>query len=120
MPKMTWNELIELCRRQDLNLMTKELFNRFSDPTNGLGPVLENLDDHLAYQIKLQNDGVMFAAGPLASEDGAEFLGHGIFVYHANSMDHAVQIAASHPMHMAGARRFRVLPWLLNEGDLRI
>ena len=120
MAKMTWNELIELCRRQDLNLMTKELYIVFSDPTNGLGPVLENLDDHLAYQIRLQNDGVMFAAGPLAGEGGSEYLGNGIFVYHAESMDHAVQIAASDPMHMAGARRFRVLPWLLNEGDLRI
>jgi uncharacterized protein len=93
---------------------------RFFRPNEWTGPVLENLDGHLAYQIKLQNDGVMFAAGSLASEDGAEFLGHGIFVYHAKSMEHAFQIAASDPMHMAGARRFRVLPWLLNEGDLRL
>jgi uncharacterized protein YciI len=62
----------------------------------------------------------MFAAGPLASDDGPEYLGHGVFVYHAESMSHAVRIAASDPMHIAGARRFRVLPWLLNEGDLRI
>jgi hypothetical protein len=45
-------------------------------------------------------------------------LGHGIFAYHAESMDHAVQIAASDPMHMTGARPFRMLPWVLNEGEL--
>jgi hypothetical protein len=46
MAKMTWSELIERCRREDLNLMTKELYFVFCDPTNGLGPVLENLGDH--------------------------------------------------------------------------
>jgi uncharacterized protein len=121
MAKMTWNEVIEFCRRQEhLNLKTKELYIVFSEPTDGLVPVLENIDAHLAYQTKLENDGVMFAAGPLASEDGSEYFGHGIFVYHAESMDHAVQIAAADPMHKVGARRFRVLSWLLNEGDLRI
>lgn len=122
MAKMTWNEVIEFCRQQgsSLMMMTKELYVVFSEPTNGLTPVMENMDDHLAYQTRLHNDGVMFAAGPLASEDGSEYLGHGIFIYHAESMEQAVQIAESDPMHIAGARRFRVVPWLLNEGDLHV
>lgn len=122
MSKMTWNETVEFCRQQDSSLvmMTKELFVVFSEPTNGIAPIMENIEDHLAYQTKLHNDGVMFAAGPLGSEDGSEYFGHGIFVYHAESIEQASQIAAADPMHIAGARSFRVVPWLLNEGDLRV
>lgn len=119
MARMTWNEVIEFCRKQDLGLKTKELYAVFSEPTNGIEPVMEVIDEHLAYQTKLEKAGVMFAAGPLASEDGSEYLGDGIFIYHAESIEHATEIAAADPMHKAGARRFRVLPWLLNEGDLR-
>lgn len=122
MSKMTWNEVIEYCRQQADNLvmMTKELYIVFAEPTNGLAPIMENMDEHLTYQTRLHNDGVMFAAGPVASEDGREYLGHGVFIYHAESLEQAVQIAKSDPMHIAGARRFRVMPWLLNEGDLRV
>jgi uncharacterized protein YciI len=122
MAELTWNELIEFCRQQDgkLMMMTKELYIVFSEPTNGLAPIMENIDEHLAYQTKLHNDGVMFAAGPVAGGGGSEYLGDGVFVYHADSLEQAVQIAESDPMHIAGARRFRVLPWLLNEGDLRV
>jgi hypothetical protein len=99
MAKMTWNEVIEFCRQpgSSLMMMTKELYVVFSEPTNGLTPIMENMDDHLAYQTRLHNDGVMFAAGPLASEDGSEYLGQGIFIYHAESMEQAVRIAESDP-----------------------
>jgi uncharacterized protein len=122
MSKMTWNETVAFCRQQDSSLvmMTKELYVVFSEPTNGIEPIMENIEEHLAYQTKLHNDGVMFAAGPLGSEDGSDYFGEGIFVYHAESLDQAAQIAAADPMHKSGARNFRVRPWLLNEGDLRV
>ncbi|MFE4668795.1 YciI family protein [Streptomyces sp. NPDC056716] len=119
MATMPWDELVQFCRQLGQNLIGKELYVVFSDPVDGLDPVLKNLEPHLAYQIKLQDDGVMFAAGPLSSEGGTEYNGHGVFVYHAESIDDATRIAASDPMHQAGARTFRVLPWLLNEGTLR-
>jgi hypothetical protein len=118
MANMTWDRLVEFCRQQNLDIMTKELYAVFSDPVDGLGPVLENVEAHLAYQIKLQNEGIMFAAGPLAA--GSEYEGHGIFFYHADSLEQATEIAAADPMHVAGGRTFRVMHWLLNEGDLRV
>lgn len=120
MARMTWDTVVEFCRQHDARMKTKELYAVFSDPTNGLGPVMENIEPHLAYQLKLEEDGIMFAAGPLAGGDGSEYFGHGVFFYHADSMEQATKIAAADPMHISGARTFRVMRWLLNEGDLRI
>ncbi len=41
-----------------------------------------------------------------------------MFIIRAKTLAEAKTIAASDPMHMAGARSFRVRPWLLNEGAL--
>ena len=38
-------------------------------PTNGIGPVMENLHDHLEFQQGLEDSGVMIAAGPLWADD---------------------------------------------------
>ena len=38
----------------------------------------------------------------------------------ARSLAHAKELAASDPMHKAGARSFKVRPWLINEGGLTI
>ena len=32
-------------------------------------PILENIEAHLAYQVKLEEDGIIFAAGPIWTED---------------------------------------------------
>lgn len=111
---MSWSELVEYSRTSQLH--AKNLYLLVSEPTNGLGPVLENLDPHVAYQTQLERDGVMFAAGPLASEDQQRWNGEGIFVYRAESLEQAQQVADADPMHQAGARRYRVRLWLLNEG----
>jgi hypothetical protein len=102
MAQMTWDVIVDICRQYDSRMKSKELYAVFSDPTNGLGSVIENIDAHLAYQLKLQNDGVMFAAGPLAGGDGLEYHRHGALFYHAESMKQAAEIAAADPMHGAG------------------
>jgi uncharacterized protein YciI len=79
------------------------------DDTSGIQP-------HLAYQTKLELDGTMFAAGPLASDDLLEWLGEGLFVYHAESIKRATQYAEADPMHTSGARAFTIREWLLNPG----
>jgi len=33
-----------------------------------MGPVLDNLDEHVAYQTRLEREGVMFAAGLLSDD----------------------------------------------------
>jgi uncharacterized protein len=117
-PRMSWPEL--LTWSEEHNLLAKRLYIVLSEPTNGLGPVLENLEPHVAYQTKLEIDGVMFGAGPLSDDAEQEWLGSGIFIYRAASRDEAVKLAEDDPMHASGARRFTVRPWMLNEGTFSV
>ncbi|MCE7001619.1 YciI family protein [Kibdelosporangium philippinense] len=116
--KMLWSDLVKYGEEQ--GLLGKQLFIVFSNPTNGIGPILENLDTHVEYQRKLERDGIMFAAGPLANHDLTEWDGEGIFMYRANSMAAAVELAAADPMHISGARSYTVRLWLLNEGTYSV
>jgi uncharacterized protein len=116
--KMPWNDLLEWSRQHDL--LAKRLYVVMSEPTNGLGPVLENLDPHVAYQTRLEKEGVMFAAGPLSDDAEQEWNGEGLFVYRADSRKHAVKLAEADPMHASGARKFVVRPWMLNEGTFSV
>jgi uncharacterized protein YciI len=111
---MTWDQL--LGRSRELGLHAEQLFLIQSKPVNGFGPVEAALAEHLPYQKSLEDRGVMFAAGPVASPDGAEWNGEGVFVYRAANLDEAVRLAEADPMHSRGARRFEVRAWCLNEG----
>lgn len=117
-PKMPWQELVELCTTK--GLLAKQLWVISSKPTHGLRPILDNLEEHLAYQTKLERDGIMFAAGPLASDDLTEWLGEGLFMYRAESIDAARKLAEADPMHSSGARTFTIREWMLNEGTYSI
>ncbi|GAA1687604.1 hypothetical protein GCM10009765_41370 [Fodinicola feengrottensis] len=116
---MAWKDLVEYSETHEL--LAKQLYVVFSTPTNGLGPVLENLDPHVAYQTKMELEGVMFAAGPFAGDgDLAQWHGEGMFVYRAESFEAATKLAEADPMHIAGARSFKVRLWLLNEGTYSV
>jgi len=108
-----WDDLAELSAQQ--NLLAKRLV--MSEPTNGLGPIGEAGAVHLAYQGRLEADGVMFAAGPLGKPTEQYWAGDGRFIYRARSQAEAVAIAQADPMHASCARRFSVRPWPLNEGS---
>jgi uncharacterized protein len=101
-PRMSWPDLLTWSEKHNL------------------GPVLENLEPHIAYQTKLEADGVMFAAGPLSDDAEQEWLGDGLFIYRAGSRDEVVKLAEADPMHASGARRFTVRPWMLNEGTFSV
>jgi hypothetical protein len=113
-----WTELVQYSK--DHNLLAKQLYVVFSEPTSGIGPVMENIDPHVAYQTSVELDGTMFAAGPLATDDQASWAGEGMFVYRAGSVEEARGYAEADPMHQSGARTFRVRPWLLNEGTFSV
>jgi uncharacterized protein len=117
-PKLPWPDLVEYAATH--NLLGMRLYVISSTPTNGLGPVLQKLNEHIEYQTSLERDGIMFAAGPLASEDLTEWLGEGLFMYRAKSIDEARKYAAADPMHSSGARAFTVREWMLNEGTYSI
>jgi uncharacterized protein len=117
-PVMSWADLVALSEAR--NLLAKKLYVVMSEPTGGKGPVLQNLADHLAYQNKLEEEGIMFGAGPLADDAEQEWGGGGLFIYRAESRAEAVKLAEADPMHASGARSFTVRAWLLNEGTFSV
>ena len=96
--------------------LQKQMYVYFTKPANGLGPVMENLEDHLKFQVKLEQKGIMFGAGPFWTEDEQRWEGEGMIIIRAESIAEARKIAESDPMHASGARTFTLRPWLLNEG----
>lgn len=113
-----WEHMLERARTN--GLLGKQLFIVSTTPTAGMEPIQANIKEHLAYQRMLEDTGVMFAAGPVADEGGATWSGEGMVVVRADSLEQAEAIAAADPMHAAGARSYRVRPWLVNEGTVTV
>ena len=82
--------------------------------------LLSVLPDHLAYQKKLEKEGVLVFAGPLSDEAGENWSGEGLVIYRAGSLDEARDIAARDPIHTSGLRKATVRRWLMNEGSLTV
>ena len=101
-------------------MLNKDLYVIITKPTNGMEPVMENLDEHLKFQVSLEKKGIMFGAGPFWDENEIDWNGEGMVIIRANSINHAKEIANSDPMHSSGARSFIVRPWLLNEGNIEV
>ncbi len=111
-------EIADLCRNK--GFLAKPLFVVTTRPAAPLDEILHHVEEHLDYQVELERQGILFAAGPLFSEDGTAWTGEGLVILRAASLDEAAGIAARDPMHSSGARKFTVQPWLLNEGALTI
>jgi uncharacterized protein len=73
------------------------------------------LPDHLAHQVRLEKDGIMFAAGPMANEDGTP--AGGLIVIRARDFAAARAIADADPFHKAGLRTYTLRRWTVNEGS---
>ncbi len=118
------DESIRVTRQQVLDasrgMLQMQFYMVYSVPTAGMGPVMKNLPAHLEHQCAMERDGIMLAAGPHWNDDETTWDGEGTFVIRAESLTHARQIAAADPMHVAGARAFKVRPWLINEGSLTV
>ena len=113
-----WNEMVEQC--SEFGLLAKRLYVVFTSPVNGVGPIMENLDEHLDYQRKIQDEGIMFGAGPFSDDEEENWEGEGMVIIRAENMAAAKKIADNDPMHKSGARTYRIRPWLLNEGKVTI
>jgi len=73
------------------------------------------LPEHLQHQIRLEKEGIMFAAGPMANEDGTP--AGGLIVIRAKDFAAARAIADSDPFHKAGLRTYTLRRWTVNEGS---
>lgn len=116
--KSSWQQHID--KVTEKGLLAKQLYVIQTEPVGGMDAIFANLQEHLAYQLELERTGVMFAAGPLADDQCREWQGEGMVIIRADSVEHAHKIASNDPMHKSGARKFRVRPWLLNEGSLTL
>ena len=83
-------------------------------------PVFANIEEHLKFQVELEREGVMFAAGPMWTDDEQSWEGEGLVVVRAETREAAIAIAERDPMHTSGARSFHVRPWLINEGSVTV
>jgi uncharacterized protein YciI len=101
-------------------MLQKQLYAIFTVPAGEIEPILAVLDEHLAFQMALERDGVMYAAGPMWSDDEQDWNGDGLVIVRAASRAEAIAIAERDPMHRCGARRFTVRPWMINEGTMTV
>lgn len=113
-----WNDSLK--HFEDMGLLAKKLYVYFTTPTDGLGPVMENVEAHLKYQHEIEQKGIMVAAGPFADDDEESMTGEGMIIVRADSLEEARAIADADPMHQAGARSYRLRPWCMNEGKITL
>lgn len=76
------------------------------------------LPEHLAHNIRLEKEGIMFAAGPFTNEDGTP--AGGLIVIRAKDFAEARAIADSDPFHKAGIRSYTLRRWTVNEGSYSV
>jgi hypothetical protein len=117
-PVVAADEVRALCEKE--GFLAKQLYVVFTTPTGGMDAVMANIKDHLAFQVELEKQGIMFAAGPHWTDDEKEWKGDGMVVVRAKSLVEAKEIAARDPMHKSGARKFIVRPWFVNEGTVTV
>ena len=115
-PKVTKQDILNASSQ----MLNKDLYVVFTKPTNGLGHVMENIEEHLKFQVSLEERGIMFGAGPFWEDNEIDWSGEGMVIIRASSLKEAKEIAATDPMHKSGARSFTVRPWLLNEGTINL
>lgn len=101
-------------------MLQKQLYAIFTRPTGAIEAILAGMDEHLAFQVSLEKEGILYAAGPMWSDDEKTWEGDGLVVVRAGSRGEAVAIAERDPMHRSGAREFTVRPWMINEGTVTV
>jgi uncharacterized protein YciI len=97
------------------NFLGRNLYVIVTTPVAPREELDKILPEHLKHQIRLEKDGIMFAAGPLTGEDGNRV--GGLIVIRADSFAAARAIADSDPYHKRGLRKYTLQRWTVNEGS---
>ena len=114
----TWRDRVEGARAE--GLLAKEFFVVLTEPAGDKDKVREVLPTHLDYQRGLEADSKLLAAGPLSDETGTEWTGKGMIILRAENLAEAKALADADPMHSSGARRYTLVPWMMNEGGFNL
>lgn len=101
---------------QEAQLLCEPMFVMTTFPGDvGMASVMAAVGPHLDYWAEMERENVLFAGGPVMSEDRSDpWSGHGFVIFRAESLAAAHAIADADPMHKAGARDYELRPWLLN------
>ncbi len=104
------------------DMLQKELYVISTQLAPGvtLEKMREQVPAHLTFQVDLESRGIMYGAGPLFPPDSDMWLGEGLVIIRAQSLDEAKKIAASDPMHSSGMREYKVREWMMNEGSITL
>ena len=116
--KVSARDIVALSKKE--GFLAKQLYVVFTTPMNGIGPVMENIKEHLEFQVALEKQGIMFAAGPNWTDVEKSWDGDGMVVIRAKSLAEARDIMGRDPMHKSGARKFKIRPWFVNEGTVSV
>jgi uncharacterized protein YciI len=100
------------------NFLGKELYVIVTTPVAPREELDKMFAEHIKHQIRLEKEGVMFAAGPLHEEAGNR--AGGMIVIRADSFAAARAIADSDPYHKHGLRTYTLTRWTINEGSYSI
>ena len=100
------------------NFLGKDYYVIVTTPVASREELDKMLPEHLAHQIKLEKQGIMFGAGPLATEDGARI--GGMVIIRASSFAEARAIADADPDHKHGLRTYTLTKWTVNEGSYTV
>ena len=101
------------------DMLGKTFFAIVTQAAPGMTPerLQAALPAHLDHQVKLEKEGILFAAGPLDAEDGSR---RGLIVIRAVSFEDARRIADTDPFHAEGLRTYTVEQWTVNEGSYTV
>ncbi len=100
-------------------MLHKKLYIIFSEPTEKTGDRRKIFPKHIEYQLKIERQGILFAAGPFVDAKGKP-QGPGMIVIRAKNMAEAKRVAEADPFHKQGYRKYRIQAWQVNEGGFNL
>ncbi|MBD19493.1 MAG: hypothetical protein CMM37_00440 [Rhodospirillaceae bacterium] len=100
-------------------MLQKDLYVIFTRPVAPREELLKLLPKHLARQVELEKEGILFAAGPMEPQDKDQ-VRTGMIIVRADSFDEADEIAKADPFHAAGLREYEIWNWSMNEGSFTV
>ena len=100
-------------------MLKKDLYVIFTRPVAPREELMKMLPQHLARQVELEKQGILFAAGPMEPQDKDQ-VRTGMIIVRAGSFDEADEIAKADPFHAAGLREYEIWNWSMNEGSFTV
>jgi len=98
----------------------KVYFVCFTDPDGAtVDEIRAVLPEHKAWVVEQESAGHLVMAGPFLTDEHV-YSGTGMLIVRASSAQEASDFMSADPMHASGLRRFRIVPWQVNEGTLDV